>query len=364
MSDASFGATSGVNRDNEESSVTDQLADTAASATNTVQEAASTVVDTAQQAAGAVVDKVQDVTGAVGAQVSRVTDAAADKVEQLADTVADKVISGDTPPAQRQVAQTTLNVLDRTAEYLREGDVNIVLEDLRHQIRRHPLRSLLLGLGAGYLARNAFFPGTSPQPRRQPEWRGGAGATPQPRTIPIYPDNTPTTYDVGYTGATMPTAVTQSMEDVGVSAATLGDTDTLTDTGLYGTDTLTDTGLYGAGTAGLGGDLSSDTSASTLYGSDTGLTGDTGGGMLDTDATSLDLGAPSLADVDADFTGGATAAAGDMDATTAGDFNLSSEEQFQVTNEADVTDQAGVDTMPTEDQLREWDANRGGGTLG
>ena len=39
----------------------------------------------------------------------------------------------------------------------------LIVEDLRSAVRSHPLRSLALGVGLGYLARGAFFPSTGTQ---------------------------------------------------------------------------------------------------------------------------------------------------------------------------------------------------------
>jgi len=293
------------------------VADTAQSAASTVvdsaQDVAGTVADTAQDVAGAVADKVQDVTGAVTSQVGKVADVAAGQVEQLADTARQGAINADAPAAQREVAETAANVLDKTATYLREGDINVMLNDLRDLVRRHPLRSLALGLGLGYLARGAFFPEAE-----VPSIGSGGRQSPapsyppfQPQAVPVYAE---TPMDIG-AGSTLPSGSGMSMgvtappvmetmpgsidTDVTRSDAIANDTATLPDSLLYGTD-ATLPGDIVADEIGTGATGSSASTVSTsddfMVGSDDVTSGlsatgsGASGGMGDTLAGDLGTG--------------------------------------------------------------------------
>lgn len=352
------------------SSATEAVAQTAVAAVDTAQGAAATVVDTAQevvstaagavaQTAGAVVDTAQQatsaVTGAVSTKVDQAADAAASGVERVADTVAQTVYSGDASPGTRRVAETAVSALDRTAEYLREGDLSLVVEDLRGVVRRHPLRSLILGLGLGYLARGAFFPSSGAQARPS----SPPLLPPPPRPVPVY---SAAGYDassgIGYDAA--------PSVGLGVSAGLSGATtfDTL-DTGLgaTGIDTL-DTGLGDtafAGSMGAGTLAGDDLLAGDALGSADNAIDFPTGSALDTDA-GLGLGADTtdvgfgLGTTDAGFgadTGslGLTSdASGSGLSSGAGDLGLGDT----------TTGQSDISTMPSEDQLRQWDAGTSG----
>lgn len=155
-------------------SATDKVKDTAASAAETARGAASSGADTVQQAASTVTDAAQQAAGAATGQVDRASDAAAQQVQGLADTVRQKGATPTAPAAQRQAAQTTADVLDKSAQYLRQRDVGTMLEDLRGAVRRHPGRSLLIGLGLGYLARGTFFAAPGSQGIGRSSLPGGA----------------------------------------------------------------------------------------------------------------------------------------------------------------------------------------------
>jgi hypothetical protein len=118
------------------------------------QSAASTLSDTAQGVTNTVSDTMHAVASTVADQVGGAVGVASERVADLAMTV--REYGTDASGVQRQVARTTAGALDRTAYYLREGDINVVVDDLRDAIRRNPGRSLLLGLGLGYLARSAL----------------------------------------------------------------------------------------------------------------------------------------------------------------------------------------------------------------
>jgi hypothetical protein len=138
--------------------VRDAVASAASTVGDTAQDAASTVVDTTQQVASTAASTVQDAASAVTDQASTVTSVAADHVRDLADTVRYQGSSLDAPRMQRHAAETMAGVLDKTSQYLQPGGFQTLVRDLRTSVQRHPLRSLLVGLGVGYVLRARFFP--------------------------------------------------------------------------------------------------------------------------------------------------------------------------------------------------------------
>lgn len=134
----------------------------ATTAADTVQSAASSAAGTVQSAASTVSDTVQDVAAPVTDQISKVTQPAAEQVHNLARTVRQRGATPQTPGIVRVPAETTADVLEKTSQYLRHPDLNIMVEDLRGAVRRYPVRSLLAGLGLGYLLRSTIFSGGVP----------------------------------------------------------------------------------------------------------------------------------------------------------------------------------------------------------
>ncbi len=247
------------------SSATDTVQQAASSAAGTAQQAASTVTDTAQQAASTMADTVQQAASTVGdtaqqatsatsAQVSRVTGGAADAVQSLADTVEQRGAGPDASGVQRSVAVTTSNVLDKLAQYLRQPDLTIIAQDLRGAVRRNPGRSLLVGLGLGYLARGTFFSGQGGGQSSQTTTSGTDVATTDLATTGAATTDA-TFSDTGATGVydydTTATTATAGLGDTGLvdvpvepvttdvyGAAAIDDFSTGTDP--YGTDPTTD----------------------------------------------------------------------------------------------------------------------------
>jgi len=324
--------------------VVDTAQDAVAATAGAVQQVASTVVDTAQQA-------TSTVTNAVAEKVDQVTDAAAGGVEQLADTVVSAAYGNDVSQGTRAVADTTVNVLDRTAEYLRNGDLSIVVEDLRDVVRRHPLRSIILGLGLGYLARGAFFPASASTTTSRPS--GGVPPMPMSQSIPVYSG---TSYDTGsdigygaYAGTSdIDVMSTVPLEDDILAVDTIGIGDELTDLDTIGMSS--NQGSLASDTLGLGDDLTSldtagmrsDSTSSFGTGSATTLmdTGSTGA-MLDSDlAASTTIGADASDELGVDA----------IDLGTTGQSGAS----------GDLSTSSTSSTMPTEDQLRQWDSSSSG----
>jgi len=117
------------------------------------------VKDKAQDVAGDVKDKVQDVAGDVKDRAQQVSSQVADRADaattnvgermsDMAQTIRDKApTSGPVADA----ADTAAHTLERAGSYLQQQDLGDIRADLEGIIRRHPMESLLIGLGIGYL---------------------------------------------------------------------------------------------------------------------------------------------------------------------------------------------------------------------
>lgn len=340
--------------------------------TSVTQQATEAVTNTVQSVADTVSSQVEQVTTAAADRVEQVTNAAADRVEQLSDTVAQTIVDGDAPRVQRQVAETTVNVLDRTAEYLRTGDVDLMLEDLRDVVRQHPLRSLAIGLGLGYLARGRFFPATGaqgqsparPRPPAVPDYSS-------PRSIPVYADQT-TGYDTTL-GGTVPPMDIAPLSGAGLSSTTLTG-DRVGDAIMTDTDAARAGGAFDTGTSLDATELSSAAllDTDTMAGADvaTGMAGSTTAGDLlgtgfadDTSASLSDLDA-TLGDTSG-ISGNAigyqgmhadlTSDTGDLGGGMGEGLGAVDDQHFGVDEEGSATGEPGATTMPSDDVLQQWD---------
>ena len=105
---------------------------------------ASEIVDDARAKAAEVGDaaasKVDSAMTATGAQMST-----------LAQTVRENAPEGKAG----EVATKAADALDRGGEYLQVADLQMVRGDLERVIREHPIESLLVGVGLGYLVARA-----------------------------------------------------------------------------------------------------------------------------------------------------------------------------------------------------------------
>jgi len=253
---------------------TPTVAPGASAARDTAHHAASTVGDTAQHVASSAAATVQDAAHAVTTQASTVTTVAADRVQDLADRVRQQGNTPDASNVQRRAAHTTAGVLDKTSQYIGPGGVHTLLGDVRSLIQRNPLRSLVIGVGVGYLLRARSFP-AQPKP---------AASTPPAQ--PSTPTLQPTPPAPGY-----PAASTQSDVDVPVSTssdiapAPLLET-TITDTSFAAIDVDTPRTLIGGDV--LDADMDLGITGTTDV-ADTGLDTSIGTTDLYTDAVDSDL---------------------------------------------------------------------------
>lgn len=118
-------------------STVDSVSDKAQQVASDVKDKAQEVADKAQQVGAQAVDKVDAATDTVGA-----------KMTDVAQTIREKApMSGPVADA----ANTAATTLERAGTYLQEQDLADMRADLEGIIRRHPIESLLVGLGIGYL---------------------------------------------------------------------------------------------------------------------------------------------------------------------------------------------------------------------
>jgi len=144
----------------------DNASDTVDRAADNAHSTVDNVSDKAQQVAGDVKDKAQQVAGDVKDKAQQVADKAQDLGAQAVDradaattTVGGKMTDAaqtirDNAPTSgpiANVADSAADTLEQAGSYLKEQDLADMRADLEGIIRRHPIESLLVGLGVGYL---------------------------------------------------------------------------------------------------------------------------------------------------------------------------------------------------------------------
>ena len=137
----------------------DRAHDTIDQTSDKAHAAIDTAADKAQQVAGDVKDKAQQIAGDVKDKAQEVGTQVADKADAATTTVGEKMT--DAAQALRQnapasgplagAADTAADTLQRAGNYLQEQDLSDMRSDLEGLIRRHPIESMLVGLGVGYL---------------------------------------------------------------------------------------------------------------------------------------------------------------------------------------------------------------------
>jgi ElaB/YqjD/DUF883 family membrane-anchored ribosome-binding protein len=136
--------------------------DAAASSVENVADKARDLGDKAANAVQNVTDQARDAASTARDKASELADTASDKADaamtstgvqmkNLAQTVREKAPEGTVGEYATQAA----NVLERGGQYLQEADVQTVRTDLETVIRQHPIESLLVGLGVGFLLARA-----------------------------------------------------------------------------------------------------------------------------------------------------------------------------------------------------------------
>jgi len=126
----------------------DRAHDAVDRAANTAQNTVDSVTDKAQQVASTVKDKAQDIGQQAADRADDATTTVGEKMSDVAQTIRERAPSGGT---LGNVADTAATTLDRAGTYLQQQDLTDMRADLEDIIRRHPIESLLVGLGVGYL---------------------------------------------------------------------------------------------------------------------------------------------------------------------------------------------------------------------
>jgi len=95
--------------------------------------------------------KAAEVGDAAASKVDSAMTATGEQMSTLAQTVREKAPEGKAG----EVAVKAADALDRGGEYLQTADLQMVRGDLERVIREHPIESLLVGVGLGYLVARA-----------------------------------------------------------------------------------------------------------------------------------------------------------------------------------------------------------------
>ena len=95
--------------------------------------------------------KVAEVGDAAASKVDSAMTATGEQMSTLAQTVRENAPEGKVG----EVASKAADALDRGGEYLQVADLQMVRGDLERVIREHPIESLLVGVGLGYLVARA-----------------------------------------------------------------------------------------------------------------------------------------------------------------------------------------------------------------
>jgi ElaB/YqjD/DUF883 family membrane-anchored ribosome-binding protein len=132
----------------EDKNTAQKVGDKVAQAADDARSKTSEVIDTAKMKAGDALDSARQATATASDKATDVMSTAGDKMTTLAQTVREKA-----PVEGRagEVAYTAAETLERGGRYLQEADPQMVRTDLERIIRQHPIESMLVGLGLGYL---------------------------------------------------------------------------------------------------------------------------------------------------------------------------------------------------------------------
>src|SRR5687767_11072198 len=161
--DTQAGGTQREQLQEEGANVLDTAAERAKQASEKAGDIAQSAVDKVKQTADDLRSKdASEIVDDARAKAAEVGDAAASKVDSamtatgeqmstLAQTVREKAPEGKAG----EVAVKAADALDRGGEYLQTADLQMVRGDLERVIREHPIESLLVGVGIGYLVARA-----------------------------------------------------------------------------------------------------------------------------------------------------------------------------------------------------------------
>lgn len=135
--------------------------------TNTYPSTEESFKDAASNAASSVSDKVMDAASQAKDKVNELGRTAANKIDEnrgsaasgldtAASTLRDKASSLPGGESVTRFAQETADKLHSTADYVRQHDVNSMMGDLEHMVKRNPGPSLVAAAVVGFLIGRAF----------------------------------------------------------------------------------------------------------------------------------------------------------------------------------------------------------------
>jgi ElaB/YqjD/DUF883 family membrane-anchored ribosome-binding protein len=117
---------------------------------------ASNAADKIAEAASQARNKAADLGRGAAEKIDQNRQAAAGGLQQAASTLHQKADSLPGGPRVTSFAHTAADKLEATAGYLRENDVNSMIEDLQRFIRRNPGPALLGAAAIGFLVGRAL----------------------------------------------------------------------------------------------------------------------------------------------------------------------------------------------------------------
>jgi ElaB/YqjD/DUF883 family membrane-anchored ribosome-binding protein len=112
---------------------------------------ASTAKDKAMDAAGTAKDKADKVVGQATQTVDQQRDSVAGGLDSVAGSLrerADQIPGGD---KTTHMAENAADKIQSASGYLRENDVNDMMQDVQVFVRQHPTESLVMAAAAGFL---------------------------------------------------------------------------------------------------------------------------------------------------------------------------------------------------------------------
>jgi hypothetical protein len=164
----STGNESGANEFSGSATQRDDNFDFAGSAGSTEQ--SQNLKDRARSALGTAGSKLADVGSSVRERAGTAKDKLADALESGADRlrsrgVADATLAGATTSGSTaitsdgrvaQISDRVAGGMERSAEWLRDADIDGIKTGIEQQVKEHPGRTLLIAVGLGYLIGRAF----------------------------------------------------------------------------------------------------------------------------------------------------------------------------------------------------------------
>lgn len=136
---------------NEAHEQAEHLGDAAKQAGQDIRDGVDDAAAAAERAAANVQSGAADLTHDAAAQAGAALAATGQTLDSLAQTVRNNAPSG----AVGEYAQSTAAAIEKGADYLKQADANDVWQDAAQFVRRHPLSTLLVTLGVGYLLARA-----------------------------------------------------------------------------------------------------------------------------------------------------------------------------------------------------------------